>query len=306
MLGLTSRWRLGALLGCLSAVGCAGTIDDLTSANYRSRLFQHPINTLFVTPEPLGVLRDSTDGNERAKAMKRLREPLVHGGTQAEQDQILQIVADAAARDKQPLCRLAAIEKLGTFRDPRAAGALISAYESLAPIHDTKDDPDRLLARRSVRPDSITFPTVTINLVQCRTLVALGQTKQPEAARFLQGIAQTPPPNERDDLELSQHRERTLAALRALGNFHDEQTAATLVRALQSQQSEKDGTVRVRDVALRDRAHESLQACTGKNLPADLASWEAVVQVPSAPAAAPGVPAASTPVQTAEHQQPAR
>ena len=78
----------------------------------------------------MAVLRESTDGDARAKAIMALKEPRANGGTEAEQDEV-----DAASDpdrdlDPQPLCRRAAIQTLGRFHDPRAVPALTQAYET--------------------------------------------------------------------------------------------------------------------------------------------------------------------------------
>ena len=75
---------------------------------------------MFTKPNPLLVLRDSSDGDKRAKALRALREPKQYGGGDAEQEAIVSILTTAATTEKQPLCRLAAIQSLGHFKDPRA------------------------------------------------------------------------------------------------------------------------------------------------------------------------------------------
>ena len=54
------------------------------------------------------------------------------------------------------------------------------------------------------------------------------------------------------------------AAARALGKFSHYQATEALVRVMQNE----------KDIALRDRAHESLQIATGKKLPPDAKEWE--------------------------------
>ena len=54
------------------------------------------------------------------------------------------------------------------------------------------------------------------------------------------------------------------AAARALANFSHYQATEALMQVLKTE----------RDVALRDRAHESLQTATGKTLPPDPKAWE--------------------------------
>jgi hypothetical protein len=64
-----------------------------------------------------------------------------------------------------------------------------------------------------------------------------------------------------------------------LGKYHQAECVDTLVYILETE----------KDAALRDRAHQSLQSATGKNLPPDAQAWRAaldgrqpaVVQQPS-------------------------
>src|SRR5205823_10672722 len=102
---------------CLLACGCACFWDDVTSRDFTW-------NSMFTKPNPLLVLRDSSDGDKRAKALGSLREPKQYGGSSAEQDAIVSILTTAATTEKQPLCRLAAIQSLGHFKDLRAVKGL--------------------------------------------------------------------------------------------------------------------------------------------------------------------------------------
>ena len=56
--------------------------------------------------------------------MAALQEPLHNGGSQKDQDTIVEILRTSAQKDSQPLCRMAAIRALGRFKDPRAAQAI--------------------------------------------------------------------------------------------------------------------------------------------------------------------------------------
>src|SRR5436853_1666446 len=106
-------------------------MDTLTSRKFR----KDPWNTTvhLIQPEdPLVVLRADPprDGDERAKAMRRLKEPIETGGTQPDQDEVVELLARTATSDPSPLLRLAAIDALSRFRDPRAAGVLMYAYQN--------------------------------------------------------------------------------------------------------------------------------------------------------------------------------
>src|SRR5690606_36201165 len=76
--------------------------------------------------------------DEIAKALHRLDEPITHGGTQNHQDEVMQILARVATTDDRALCRIAAVEALGRFEDPRAGDILLSAYHSAAPSDAAK------------------------------------------------------------------------------------------------------------------------------------------------------------------------
>ena len=55
-----------------------------------------------------------------------------------------------------------------------------------------------------------------------------------------------------------------MAAARALGHFHEAQATDALVLVLKND----------KDLALRDRAHESLQTATNLKLPPEAAAWD--------------------------------
>src|SRR5262249_39557839 len=66
------------------------------------------------------------------------------------------------------------------------------------------------------------------------------------------------------ETEMLQEQDRRIAAARALGHFSHYQAAEALVYVLRTE----------RDVALRQRAHESLVASAGKDLGFDPAPWD--------------------------------
>src|SRR5262249_42129046 len=114
------RGLLPLALG-LCACGCANFWDDVTSRDFSWK-------GMFNKPNPLIVLRDSSDGDQRARALRALHEPKQYGGGDEDQDAIVKILTTAAATEKQPLCRLAAIQSLGHFKDPRALKGLTDAF----------------------------------------------------------------------------------------------------------------------------------------------------------------------------------
>jgi hypothetical protein len=223
----------------LAVPGCASFWDDVTSRDFN-------VKTWFNRPSPLAVLGDKdSDGNLRARALASLREPLPNGGNQKEQDLYVLILTTAATSDKQPLCRLAAIKSLGMFKDPRAVEALARAY------YDDKP-----------------FPPETNAVIRQQALTALGETGSPKARDLLVKVVGEPPPaQDTTEVEKQQVMDCRLAAVRALGKYSHKDVTETLVKVLQSE----------KDVAMRDRAHESLVAATGKNLPPDPKKWEEVL-----------------------------
>jgi hypothetical protein len=219
------------------ACGCAGFWDDVTSRDFS-------VKGWFAKPNPMVVLRDSPDGDKRAKALRALGEPKEHGGTDQEQETVVRILMTAAVSEKQPLCRLAAIQSLGHFKDPRAVDGLKEAFYSAG-----------------------VFPPDTATLLRCQAVTALGRTGNPAAVDLLARVVREPPA-EGTEIEKQQSLDVRIAAARALGNFHQPQSIQALAGVLKSE----------KDVALRDRVHESLQLVTGKKLPADSNEWDGVIQ----------------------------
>jgi hypothetical protein len=226
-------WRVLLLAGAASLAGCAAW-DDVTSKEFTFKgWFAKP-------PDPLTVLRDDTDGDHRAKALRSLQEPKAHGGTDTDQTAMVQILATAAASERSAYCRLAAIQSLSRFKDPRAAEAIKDAYYRAG----------------SFNPD-------TANIVKCQALNALGETGNPSAVELLVKVLREPPV-EGPDMDRQQKMDERIAAARALGHFKHYQATEALVGVLRTEP----------DVALRNRATESLEMATGKHLPADATTWE--------------------------------
>jgi hypothetical protein len=234
------RWAgvafaFGLLPMYLGLAGCANFWDEVTSQNFE-------VKSLFVTQNPLLVLQNSTDGNKRAKALRSLGEPLAHHGKQQEQDLHIRILTAAATSDKQPVCRLAAIGTLGRYQDPRAVDALKDAYYKPKP-----------------------FSGEINTMIKEQALTALGKTKSPAARDVLLLVAREPPAApESNEVEKQQLMDLRLTAVRALANFSHYEVTETLVTMLKNE----------KDVALRDRAHESLEVVTGKHLPPDAKEWD--------------------------------
>jgi hypothetical protein len=216
--------------------GCAGFWDEVTSREFHLKEVFQP------RPDPLWVVNNSPDGDKRAKALRALREPLQGGGTQQEQDLVLLTLASRAESDPQVLCRLAAIQSLRTFKDPRAVDALRKAY--YAASHFAKSSPEG------------------VSVLHCQAIEALGETGSPAAVDLLVKVLREPAvigPG----VDRQQEMDERIAAARALGHFKHYLAAETLVGLLQKE----------RDVALRSRANESLQEMTGKEYPPDATVW---------------------------------
>ncbi len=71
-------------------------------------------------------------------------------------------------------------------------------------------------------------------------------------------------------MDKQQILDERLTALRGLSKFKQADSAYTLLYVLETE----------KDVALRDRAHQSLVAVTGKHLPADAKLWAEVLNNP--------------------------
>lgn len=219
--------------------GCANFWDNVTSRDFS-------VNSFFTKPNPLLVLRDSNDGDKRAQALRALHEPKQNGGTDQEQEMVVKVLTTAATSEKQPLCRLAAIQALGPFKDPRAVEGLTTAFYNAS-----------------------CFGPETATILRCQALTALGETGNPAAVELLVRVVREPPA-EGTEGERQQAVDVRLAAARALGHFSHYQAAEALVQVLRTE----------KDTALRDCAYESLQAATGKKLPPDAKAWEEFLHQP--------------------------
>jgi HEAT repeats/PBS lyase HEAT-like repeat len=250
---MLGKWLLAS--GIFSAAGCANFYDTVTSRDFRVR-------DMFSTPDPMTVLRTSEDGDARAKAILKLKEPKKSGGSDQDQNEVVQILTDTAINEKRPLCRLAAIEALGRFEDPRSAPALVQAYQN-----------------------SNAFPTEVANPIRCESLQALGRKNTPEGNSLLVRVAgtqrETPARpnvqlagyNSNDELnkllgrfdpDAQMVRDPRLAAVKALGESRNPQAVSVLIPIL----AEKD-------VALHNRAQEALQLITSRHdVAADPEAWK--------------------------------
>ena len=250
--------------------GCANTWDTVTSRKFREK----PFGAMFQTEDPLTVMRTSAEGDERANAMRRLKEPIKNGGTSGDQDESIQLLSVAACSDPSPVVRVAAIDALGRFQDDRAAGILISAYnagdgvppgfQKPKPRPRTLDpeDPMLLIARYSLR-GPVGFTDEVASAIRSRAITALAGTGRPEAMPVLTLAAQGGGDQPID-------RDTQLAALRGLAKMRSLDAIPVLVGVMKSEKG--------KDPALTARAHESLVNLTGKDYPADPQAWEVAMK----------------------------
>lgn len=270
MLRRYSRIALGVAF--IGSFGCAGTYDLVTSQRFRER----PMHTLFGSDDPMYVLENVEEGDDRVRAMRELKEPKKNGGSDADQDKAINILQVSATSDKRPFIRLAAIEALSRFEDPRAGSILITAYQNA--LNEAPTKPSDLMQVGGIRQSGNGFTPESITFLQCRVMESLAKHKQPASLSLLINVASTPveqkkpvepaggvlklegsiATNENDRVDVR------LAAIRALGNYEKNmQAAQALVSIMQTE----------KDVAVIGRTHEALVKVTGQDLPAEASVW---------------------------------
>jgi hypothetical protein len=236
-----SRWLLGAMASALMGLSGCAFLDDFSLKRFNFEDFRDP-------PEPMEVVRKSKDGTKRARAIRCLKEPLLNGGSQQEQDLYVSVLNYTAANDSQALCRMAAIDVLRTYRDPRVVDGLKEAYYRAG-----------------------SFDAYVATVLRCQALNGLGETAQPGAVETLVRVLREPPA-EGPDQDRQQKLDERIAAARALGHFKQYQATSALVEVLRKEQ----------DVALKVCAHESLESATGRELPPDATAWAEFLNNPEA------------------------
>ena len=225
----------------VGSAGCSTTWDEVTSRNFHMR-------SIWERSDPMIVLHESTDGDARAKALRALKEARANGGSEVEQDRMMEILAQSAVSDPQPVCRLAAIETLGRFTDPRAVQVLGAAFDAAPQL-----------------------PREVAGAVQSAALTALGNTKQHSAIAILVNTATKPLPADAVDRDRNQARDTRLAAVRALKNFDGSpEVAAAMAQLIRTE----------KDPALYDRAHETYVKITGREPPENLSAPPAPSPIP--------------------------
>lgn len=283
----------------LGLTGCAADWDTVTGHRFRDSMLEHPWQTtkqLYVPEDPMLVLRTDPprDGDERAAAMHRLKEPILNHGTQEDQDIIINILAKAATSDPSPFIRMEAIGALGRFEDPRGVDILMSAYQS---AHGRRGDPPPLprpdpvvaiggtsagrlptsLSGHLKEFDALKSPTgfqpEWVSAIRCRIIESLGRSSRPEAADFLAVLAGA----DGDDMGIDggNDRDLKLAAVRGLGLCRQPKSVIALNQVLNQAMSVPPAS---QDTAMIGRSHEGLVRLTGQKLPPDPQQWNAVVQ----------------------------
>jgi hypothetical protein len=272
----------------LLPAGCAGTWDAVTSRQFRDAPFKTLRNE--ISPEDAVVVlraQPPRSGDERARAMLRLKEPARDRRSQEDQDAVLDVLARTATADKSVVLRNAAIDALGRFEDARAPAVLMQAYQKADGHGDAAGPrrPDlgavvpigglsagRAPTRGGLDPAILAgpsgFPDDTAAALRCRCLESLARTNSVEAARFLAAVAgasgkDVVPPG-------SDHPEVKQAAVRGLGKCRQPEAVLALAHVL--------GAEAGKDPSLARGAHQGLVALTGKRLPADPQKWVELVQ----------------------------
>ena len=247
--GYGTRMMLGLAAGVLSGLAGCASFDDFNFKKMNFEVFRDPDN-------PVEVIRNSKDGNLRARALACLREPQANGGSQQEQDVVVGLLVYSAANESQPWCRVAAISSLRKFKDPRAVEGLKDAYYKAG-----------------------TFAPQTAAVIRGQALSGLGDTGSAAAIEVLVRVLKEPPVEGPDEDRQQKLNERIVAA-RALGHFKHYEATKALVEILRTE----------KDPELVTPAHESLIEATGKTLPPDAQVWAEFLQNPnSAKGVAPDV-----------------
>ncbi len=227
-----ARW-FGAAAFLFASCGCGSFWHEITSNERDWRYIAWGSR-----PDPLEVLRDSNDHTRRAQALCDLKEP----GVGKEREAYLNILTTAAKEDREPLCRLAAINTLGGYKDPRAARSLEEIYQQ----------------------PRLPFTAEYNHLIRKQSLAALEKTGDTEAKHLLVRVARQPGPAADASLgDRQQTQDEKNIAIRALGKYRDADCVDTLVYILRTE----------KDVALRDSAYVSLETITGKSYARDPQQW---------------------------------
>lgn len=261
-----SRPIFAVLILVVGLTGCAGTWDKVSSRRFRD----DPVGTVFDRRDPMDVMRTSSEGDDRAAAMRKLKEPAAHGRSEPEQEEALRLLTEAAINDPSPVVRVAAIDALGRFRDPRAAKSLTAAYYQAGGTPVDPLNPAPTATRSLAGP--VGFAPEVASVIRSRAVESLAKSNNPEAVPVLVQIATGVEKTGGSD------RDTRLAAVRGLKSMRSQDSVAALAKVLAMEKT--------RDPAMADRAHEGLVALTGQNLPDDPQQWDLAVRNGQAPVVA--------------------
>lgn len=211
------------LFGVALFTGC--TFSDVFTARFYKELTSDP--------DPYDVLEKSTDGNKRAKALAKIQEPSRNGGSQEQQDLVVELLNHAASNEPEFWPRLNAIRAMSHFKDPRIVEGLMDAYYA-----------------RSLKD----YPQESGHILRVSVINAIGKIGHPNGMELLTAVLDQPPidPETSEQKKKQAHDER-IAAAHALENFRSKESVALLNRVLEKE----------RNVALRNRARQSLQVVQG-------------------------------------------
>lgn len=240
-----TRWKARCKRLCclaLAALGSSGCVGLWDEITSHNR----DLKGYFIKQEPMVVIKDSPDGAKRGRAIASLKEPLANGGNQEQEEVYFKILTAGALQDRDPLIRLGAVHALGNCKNPVAVDIL-----------------------EKVITEKLPFPAEMNCVIRQQALTALENTGLPEARKMLITIARGP--NATGALvDQQQVLDERLTAIRGLSKFKQSDSAYTLLHVLETE----------KDVALRDRANQSLEAVTGKHLPPDAKLWAEVLSNP--------------------------
>jgi hypothetical protein len=241
------------LVPCSFCLGCGTFLDEVTSRDL--------LTQMKAPREPLAVLKSNADADRRADALRALKEPKQHGGADQQQDEVMEILTKAATDDPHARCRWAAIQTLGRFKDLRAVKVVETAYDKAAGVSSAPSP----VYQAGYFPKTGAFQPETASTLRCQALLSLGQTGDPKAVDLLIRVLRQPPV-EGTDQERKLTLDEKIHAARALSHFQgDPRVTDALLGVLRDE----------KDIALRNRAHDSLQTITGKKVAStDFKAWD--------------------------------
>ncbi len=103
------------------------------------------------------------------------------------------------------------------------------------------------------------------SMIRQESLVGLEQIHDPASLQLMIEVAYGPRADRKaDHRDKSQTQDEIIVAIRALGKYHEREAIDILASILKKE----------KDVALRHRAHESLEESTGKHWPDSFEEWQ--------------------------------